>query len=86
MQGLSDFFKRVQNSFTKELFLRGIVRDAIKKIANIEIAVEDISFKGESVFVSKLNSSAKTALFIKKQDILKELNEIQKLRIIKDIR
>lgn len=86
MIGLGDFFKRVQNSFSKEIFLRTAIIDSIKLLTGIEISVDGITIKGNVVVLKNLNQTAKSAIFIKKQAIIREIESKQNIKKIVDIR
>ncbi len=73
MFGISEFFKRVQNSFTKEVLSRTAIKEAIKKVTGIDIAIEDINQKDGIVMLKKLDSAARSVIFIKKNRILEEI-------------
>jgi hypothetical protein len=86
MIGISDFFKRIQNSFSKEVFVRNIIKDCTKKHTSADIALVDISFQGSTVMLKNINQSARSTIFIKKHSIIKDENAAQSIRIISDIR
>ena len=86
MFGISGFFKNINNAFTKEIVLRTAVRDSIKKYANVDVALEDVDCKRAIVTLKKVNQAAFSTIFIKKQKILDEINNNQKIMIIKDLR
>jgi len=86
MFGIGDFFKRIQGGFAKELFLRKAIADAVKKCANIDVAVEDMSVKDGIVNLNKISQAARSVIFIKKQAILAEINGQQAGVLVKDIR
>ena len=86
MFGLSGFFKNIQNSFTKEIFLRTAIKDAIKRQIGFEIEIENITCKGSVINIKNINQTTMSAIFIKKQKILEELKNSQNIRVINDIR
>lgn len=86
MIGLSGFFKNIQNAFTKEVVLRTSIKEAIKKCANIDIPIENISCKGSTVNLKNINQVVISQIFIKKQKILEELKTSQTIKVITDIR
>ncbi len=86
MFGIGDFFKRIQNSYGKEIFIRSAVQNAIKKYTGSEVPIKDMTFKGEVVTLSNISQSLRSVLYIKKQNILKEINSVQGARVISDIR
>ncbi len=86
MLKISEFFKKIQNRHTKELFVRSVVRDSLKKIVNVEVPVEAISFKSSIAVLKDVSQSARSQIFIKKQTIIQEINSLQSIRIVEDIR
>lgn len=73
MFGISGFFKNIQNAFTKEVFLRMSIKEAIKKQVGIDIPIEEIACKNGIVTIKKANSSLMSAIYIKKTKILEDL-------------
>jgi len=80
MFGISGFFKNIQNSFTKEVVLRSLIKQAIKKHTGADIPIENIVCKNGVVNLKNTNSSALSAIFIKKNQILSELKDIIDIR------
>jgi hypothetical protein len=73
MKSIGDLFARIKNVQAKEVFLRTAVQQALKKAANIDCTINDISFKGGSVQVKNISQTAKAQMFMKKTAILKEI-------------
>jgi hypothetical protein len=86
MFNIAGFFKRIQNTHTKELFIRSIIGAAIKKYTSNEVPIESITFNSSTVILKNVSQSLKSAIFVKKQSILKEINSEQTIRIVSDIR
>ena len=86
MFGIGKFFERIQNSYTKEIFVRSTIIDALKKIVNIDVSIKDISIKGDTLSISGISQSARSVIYIKKESIMKEINGIQKIKQINNIR
>ncbi len=86
MFSIADFFKRIQGVQAKEVFLRNAIKDSIKKHVGLEIPVEEIEVKSSTVNLKNVSSAARSAVFIKKGTILREINEIQQMRVITDVR
>jgi hypothetical protein len=80
MFGISGFFKNIQNSFTKEVVLRSSIKEVIKKYTGADIPIENIVCKNGVVNLKNTNSSALSAIFIKKNQILGELKDISDIR------
>jgi hypothetical protein len=83
MFGITDFFKNIQNAFTKEILLRTKIKEIIEKQTGISIPIENIVYKNEVVSLKKTNSSILSVIYIKKAKILEELKSVG---IVKDIR
>ena len=86
MFNISGFFKRIQNAHTKELFIRTVIRDSIKKSTTIEIPLESISFNASTAILKGISQSLRSVIFIKKRVILADINANQTIRAISDIR
>ncbi|MFA6601419.1 MAG: hypothetical protein WCT02_00955 [Candidatus Paceibacterota bacterium] len=85
MFGIGHYFKRVQNSFTKEVLLRSLIKEAILKVVSVDIPIESISCKNGVVTLKGISSGARSAIFVKKAVILKEVEE-KGVSNVKDIR
>lgn len=86
MLNIGQFFKKIQNKHTKELFIRSVVKDVIQKYVGVEVPVESISFKSDTVVLQGVSQTAKSQIFIKKQAIVQEVNSKQNIRRIVDVR
>lgn len=86
MIGLGEFFKKVQNSFVKELSLRASIKEIVMKHTNIEIPIENISYKSGSIILKNVNQTAKSVIFIKKKVILEEIYKQNPGLVVSDIR
>jgi len=62
------------------------VKDAVGKASGADVPLEAISFKPRAIVLSGLSQSAKSAVFIKKTSILRELEARSIGRPISDIR
>lgn len=80
MFGISGFFKNIQNSFTKEVFLRTTIKDVIKKHTGADIPIENITCKNGVINLKKTNPVILSVVFIKKNQILGELREFSDIR------
>jgi hypothetical protein len=86
MIGLGGFFKKVQSSFSKEISLRMTVSGVIRTHVGVEIPIESISYKNKAIILRDVNQAVRSAIFIKKQAILKEIAEKQDVWRAEDIR
>jgi len=86
MFSIGQFFERIRSKYAQEIFIRTVIKESLKKIANIDVAVEDISLSGSSVSIKKLNQSARSVMYIKKQSMLEAINSAQSISNITDIR
>jgi len=86
MKSISEFFGRFRNIQVRESLVRLAVQQALKGWLALEVPLEAISCKGATVTLKGVDQSARSALFIKKEAVLKEINAAQSVRIIRDIR
>ena len=86
MFGIGEFFKRVQGTYSKEILLRTNIVSAIKKLTGAEIGLDNIILKSGVVTLNGVSQALKSTVYIKKQAILKEINERQVGTVIKDMR
>lgn len=86
MLKIADFFKKIQNKHSQELFIRSTIQTSIKKYTQVELPIESISIKSSSILLKGISQTERSQVFIKKQIIIQELNTIQKIRLITDIR
>ncbi len=86
MFGISEFFKKIQGSYAKEILIRTAIKDAILRHTGALVPIAAVTFKGGTVFLNGISQSLKSAIYIKKQAILEEIAEKQNIRIVHDIR
>ena len=87
MFGIGGFFKKIQNSFAKEFLVREAVREAILKQTGADLPLSVINFRSSTVILgSGVSQSLKSAIYIKKTSILKEIADKQTGRMVTDIR
>jgi hypothetical protein len=86
MQGISEFFKRIQGNYAREIMVRQAVREAVLKHTGADLPIASIIFKSTTVMLKNISHSARSAIYVKKPAILKDISEKQNIRIIKDIR
>lgn len=86
MFGIGDYFSKIKNSFTQELFIRKAICDAIKEVTGADIPIEGVKFKSGTVNVSGVSSELKSTIFIKKRAILEKIGQKQNIRTVNDIR
>lgn len=83
---IGEFFNRIKNITNRDVVLRQVIIKNIIKHTDIEIKPEDISIsKSGKLFLKKISPTFKSVLIIKKNGIIKSINEEQKTRIIQDI-
>ena len=73
MKSIGEFFSNIQNRHAQEMFLRTVVQQVLKRVANVDSNIKDISFKAGAVILKKISPTAKSQLFLKKQAILREI-------------
>ena len=86
MFGIGEFFNRIKGSFAKEIALREAIRQVIQKNIGIDVPITAITVKNGIVSLAGVSQAAKSAIYIKKQAILKEFQTVQNVRAITDIR
>lgn len=86
MLKISEFFKKIQSKHTQELFVRSIIQSILKKYLSIEVPVENISFKSDSIILKGISQVARSQIFIKKEFIIKDINIDQSIKKFSDIR
>ena len=86
MLSIGQFFKKIQNKHSKEMFERTIVAGVIQKHTNIPIKPEEISFSSDTIVIKNMSSAARSAIFIKKQIILKDISDQQSIKTFTNIR
>jgi hypothetical protein len=70
---LSSFFRRFQNVTAPDESVRKVFSAVIKEKVGVMVGVENISVKSGEILV-KTNPAIKNELFMRKQDILAEVN------------
>ncbi|MBU6232400.1 MAG: hypothetical protein KGI45_03355 [Patescibacteria group bacterium] len=86
MQGIGEFFKRIQGAIGKEIAVRNMIREAIKKRTGADIDIGSIKLKNGIVELSGVSQSLRSAIFIKKQAILGDIDSAQSAIRVSDIR
>ena len=86
MFGIGQSFKRIQNTRTKKVLIVLAVKEAIKKHVGVDISEGDIVVRSNWVALNNTNQSLRSAIYIKKERMLEEINSKQGFRIISDIR
>ena len=86
MFGIGDFFKRFQGVFAKEILVRNAIKEAILRHTGADIPITSIAFKSGAVILSNVSQSLKSAIYIKKSAIIKDIAEKQNIRYVNDIR
>lgn len=86
MQNISEFFSRILGKHAKEVHLRTVVQEALKKYIKTDLPLESIVISGGILNLKNLDQTTKSVIFIKKAAILKDLNERSLGMIVSDIR
>jgi len=76
MRGIGEFFKRIQNTRASGFFLQSAIVDIVKKITNISISPESIKISSSKVILNGISQAARSEIFIKRESILKEINNV----------
>lgn len=86
MQNISEFFSKILGKHAKEVHLRTVIQEILKKYIRTDLPLESIILSGGVLSLKGIDQTAKSVIFIKKATILKELNEKSLGRIVSDIR
>ena len=86
MFNIGQFFKKIQNRHTQELFIRSTIQESISRSVGVKIPLEDIVISSGIVTLKNINSGLKSVIFIKKQKILDDVHTSQTIHPIVDIR
>ncbi len=86
MLSIGQFFKKIKNKHSREVFVRTVVGEVIQKHTQAHIPTESIVFSSDTIILQHISSAARSHIFIKKQAILKEIAERQDIKVISDIK
>lgn len=86
MFNIKDFLVRIKGLQAKEHLIKSSIQEAVKKNIDLDVSSEAICISGSTVILNKISQSARSALFIKKDIILEDINERQQARLISDIK
>ncbi|GEM_PF-602453 len=86
MFNISQFLNRIRGTQGKQILQRNIVRNVVLKNIGIDIPAENITIKSAVIFLNNISQSAKSAVYVKKQIILNEINKGQDTIIVRDIK
>jgi hypothetical protein len=84
MFGISQFFTRWKNHELDEITFRVAIIDSIREILRLELDPILISYSNNTIFL-KISPAAKSAVMLKKTEILEKIKEKTK-RKVNDIR
>lgn len=86
MFNIGQFFKKIQNRHTQELFIRSVIQESISQSAGVKIPLEDITLSSGVITLKNISSGLKSVIFIKKQKILDSINNAQSIQVVTAIR
>ena len=86
MFNISQLLNRIRSIQSKGMVGIILVHDSILKNVGIDIPLGDISIKSSVVSIKNISQSAKSAIYIKKQAILKDINKDSVNPIAREIR
>ena len=81
---IGSFFERFRSRELDEILFRAAVIDSIKEVLRFELDPTSISYSNNTIFL-KISPAGKNSIFIKKDLILKKIQEKTKRRVV-DIR
>ena len=84
MLGIGSFFERWRNKDLDEIMFRGAIIDVVKDVLSFEIDQSAISYSNGIIFL-KISPAAKGAIYLKKTEVIKKIQEKIKNKIV-DIR
>jgi len=68
------FLSRFKNIRKPEDFIRGVIREEIKKTLRFDIEEKNMRLLGGTLYLKGLTSGEKSEIFIKSEAVLKELS------------
>jgi len=86
MKSIGEFFVKIRGKHAEEIFLRTIVQKSVKELSGADVPLEAIGFKPKTLILRGLSQSAKSAVFVKRTAIIKDLGSRQNARPIQEIR
>jgi CMP-N-acetylneuraminic acid synthetase len=86
MFNIGQFFKRIQNKHTQELFVRSLIQESIQQSVGVKIPLEDITLSSGVITLHNISSGLKSVVFVKKQKILESINATQSIQAVHAIR
>jgi hypothetical protein len=86
MISISEFFKRIGGIQAREITFRVGVQAAIRESIGMDVPIESITFKSGGIILKDISQAARTAIFIKKINIIEQANMFQSIHRITDIR
>lgn len=84
MELLKNFLKKYSQLAKERGLLKEVVIDSINKTINIKLTEKDFDIKNSVVYIKK-SSAVKSEIFIHKEKILKEINEVLPVKTITNI-
>ena len=86
MFGIGEFFKKIQSSYTKEIFARSVIKGSVKKFTGADIPLESVSIRDGVATLRGISQSLRSAIYIKKQAIIDDMTATQGMKNVTDIR
>ena len=84
MKSLAGFFEKFQGKIGGQIQNLIVISETIKKHTNIEVDMKNISITA-GILRLKVSSLEKSEVFMKKERILKEINQKVRSLVIKDL-
>lgn len=86
MFNIGGLFQKFLTLQSKEIGVRNIIIESLKRNTGITVAVNDIEINNGVIFIKKLPQAAKNVVFMKKGIVLEEINNKQTDRKILNIK
>ncbi len=75
MKNISEFLSKIRNAQTKNVLRKIIVTEIVKKHREVVIDMTKVEFGGGKLILKNLSQTQKTHIFMKKNEILKDIND-----------
>lgn len=84
--GIGQFFKKIRGKYEQEIFLRTVIKEAIQSQSRVIVSLGSVNYKNGTVILADLTQTARSQIFIKKQAIIEQINNQQKVKKVIDIK
>ena len=85
MLAIGDLFAKIKGLQAREMLFRTMVCQAIKSRSGIDIEPQAVQHSKGRVTIKGISHSAKSQLFMKKMQIIEEINKLQDVHVVKEL-